>query len=114
MRANRASCGCVEAWHQVPVPDDTTPEAFLVGHARSPESLRGSGDNPSTQQWWQPRIAFWLRPARSLPRLPLREDDEVDGGAVETLPHAEEAARVPRTVAQRRTDHWLLLRVLWH
>ena len=57
-------------------------------------SLRGSGDNPSAQQWWQPRIAVWLTPARPLPRLSLREDDEVDGGAVETLPHAEEADRV--------------------
>ena len=39
-------------------------------------------------------FAVRLTPARPLPRLACGEDDEVDGGAVETLPHAEEADRV--------------------
>ena len=51
------------------------------------------GDNPSTQ----PAGNHDCRPADTRPLIatpPLREDDEVDGGAVETLPHAEEADRV--------------------
>ena len=58
------------------------------------ESLRGSGDNPSAQQRWQPRIAIRLTPARPLPRLACGRTMKTDGGAVETLPHAEEADRV--------------------
>ena len=47
-----------------------------------------------------PRCAKVERPTPTSPRC----------SAAESCP--PESARVPRTVAQRRTDHWLLLRVL--
>jgi hypothetical protein len=43
------------------------------------------------------------------------EGDVVPNGADRYFPVViDEAAPVPRTVAQRRTDHWLLLEVVRH